>query len=180
MAWDRVRGGDKSAVPPVVSGVNKPMDQMISDALKQFGEFDIALVDTRGHDSEDTARVAVASDAILIPLTPSSLFDTDAMALTAGAVRAARKTNNALVILNKCRSYPKPFEHPRTRMAREVIAENYGLPVADQSINLYNGIEDSLGAGSTIIQSDSKSRGAEQYRELAKEIAAKLGLNGDN
>lgn len=138
-------------------------------------DYDIVLIDCPPSLGILTINGLTAADAVVIPLQCETLSHRGVGQLleTIADVRAYAKPD--LTVLG---AIPTMFDG-RSRHPREIaadVAQRYGIRVFDPAVPRSIRFAEAPAAGSCILDHAPNSRGAEAYRELARQIAAELAL----
>ena len=125
-----------------------------------------AIIDTAPHTAPDAAKVARASDLVLIPCRPSALD----LAAASGTVRIVKAAGvRAAFVLSAC-----PPRAPEIGESRDALA-SHGLPVAPVLIGDRRTFARALASGVAATEFEPEGRAATEIRTLwqwiAKEVA---------
>jgi chromosome partitioning protein len=146
----------REAQAPIVATASVSELRRVLDAARDEG-IQFAIVDTAPHAAPDAARIARASDLIVIPCRPSA-FD---IAAAEGAVRIVRAAKTpAVFVLSAC-----PFRAPEIAEARQVLA-GYGLPVSPVEITDRRAFSRALATGRAVTEFEAEGKAAEEIRAL--------------
>ncbi|MGH3712693.1 MAG: ParA family protein [Micromonosporaceae bacterium] len=118
-----------------------------------------------------TLNGLIAADALVVPVQAELLAFRGVDQLLDTVEDEVLAYNPGLRVLGVL---PTQFD-PRTRHARQVvgaIADTYGLPVLAPSIPRSVRFAEAPAAGRTVLDTARRSRGAEAYRELARNLLA--------
>ncbi len=117
------------AQPDLVQGDGGALPELLAGA--EGRGYDLAVIDTAPHSSEDAAICARLSDRVYIPTRPAIL---DLDAIGASTEIAVQVDARATIVLNAC---PPPTRGREPRIvaeAREAL-ETYGLPICETAIS---------------------------------------------
>lgn len=169
MEWSGNRS--ESLKPIMVVGVTQK--QLTKEVAKLRDRFDILVIDGSPQLSELADRTILASDIVLIPLTPS-LYDyrgfenfLDRFEKINGVKEAAGGSTRAFVLLNRV--------NPRTRASKDIVegVKEYEMEILKTSIVNRIAYADSAAEGRGVVEySDKKAK--EEFTRLASEIIALL------
>ena len=170
------RGLRKGNTIPVIACEAKDLQKAINYmADPDDPEIDVILIDTAGRHDPGTTKAVRASDLVVVPVTPDSVFEIQPMGKTVKTIKDEGKAGSALVVLTRTDPTRNGFESADTVRGRKGIA-GYGLPVADQAITFYKAFKNTVSRGGTVLEKDPTSKAADQIKSLAAEMAAKLGM----
>jgi chromosome partitioning protein len=139
---------------------------------KVDGEYDIAVIDTPPSLGLFTVSALLASTHALVPVQPT-FFCQEGLGDLNRTVVEARENNAALVSV---RYFMTLFDR-RTVISQEItelLRAKLGTSLFSATIRKNVAIEESQYAQKTIFEYAPRSTGAEDYRALAKEVAAWL------
>lgn len=129
-------------------------------------DHDLVVIDSPPH-AETEARIAVrAADLVVVPVQPSPM---DLWACRPTLDMARTEKRPMLLVLNRV--------PPRGKLADQIMdkVRALGVPVADGTVGNRVGFAAALTEGRTLIETERRSRGAEEVEELAAEILRRLG-----
>ncbi len=163
--WMRLRearGGEVPALPfSAVGGW-----RLAVELDRARGNVDLVLVDTPPH-AEAEARGAVReADLVLVPIQPSPL---DVWASQSTVEMAAREGSLLRLLLNRVPARGRSIAEAEAAMAemgQEPLSSRFGNRQA---------FVGSVARGLGVVESEPRSRAAEEARALAAEITALLG-----
>jgi chromosome partitioning protein len=141
-------------------------------ALDDLTDYDLVLIDCPPSLGVLTINALTAADEVLIPLQCETLSHRGVGQLLDTVHDVQRLTNRDLKVLGVL---PTLFDG-RTSHAREVLADvsaRYGLDVLDPPIAKSIRFAEAPAAGRTVLCTASRTRGAEAYRDLSRQL---LGL----
>jgi chromosome partitioning protein len=149
---------------------------LLRDKLKAAYAWDLCIIDTSPSLTMLTINAMCASQGIFIPLA-SSYYSLEGLAQTLEAYRKVRVDLHHTHL----KLYGAAFviHDGRTRLAAEVqekVREQYSDLLCDTVIGRNIKIEEAQVARQSILSYAPGDRGAAQYRSLAKELAARMGL----
>ncbi|MDX6226429.1 MAG: chromosome partitioning protein [Frankiales bacterium] len=141
-------------------------------ALEDLPDYDLVLIDCPPSLGVLTINALTAAGEVLIPLQCETLSHRGVGQLLDTVHDVQRLTNRDLTVLGVL---PTLFDG-RTSHAREVLADvtsRYGLEVLDPPIAKSIRFAEAPAAGRSVLCTASRTRGAEGYRQLARNL---LGL----
>lgn len=151
----------KEVYPTVMDAQPERLAKALEVARQQG--FDIVFVDTPAKSGDAGLSAARVSDLVLIPCRPQ-LLDIETIGSTKTILEIAKKAP-AVVILN---SVP-PVGFRRREEAAAAIGQ-FGLKVLEQSISQRAVFGDATAYGRTALEYESEGAGAQEIRELYKQI----------
>lgn len=165
MEWSGNRSEDLKPIT-VVGVAQKQLTKEVSKFRKRF---DVIIIDGSPQLSELADRTILASDLVLIPLTPS-LYDyrgfenfLDRFEKINGVKEAAGGSTRAYVLLNRV--------NPRTRASKDIVegVKEYEMSILDTAIVNRIAYADSAAEGKGVVEySDRKAR--EEFSRLTEEL----------
>lgn len=158
---------------PVIACAAKDLAKAIN--YMKDPDIDVILIDTAGRHDPGTPKAVRASDLVIVPVTPDSVFEIQPMGKTVKTIKDEGKAGSALVVLTRTDPTRNGFESADTVAGRKGIA-GYGLPVADQAITFYKAFKNTVARGGTVLERDPSSKAADQIKSLAGELVEKAGL----
>ena len=146
----------------------------LKDLLRRARQrgYDLAIVDTAPHDSDDAKRCARLADRVYIPTRPAIL---DLDAIGASTRLASQVKAVASIVLNAC---PPPTRRGEPRIvaeAREALAV-YEVPVSPVSISQRAVFGHALIDGRVARELDAASKAASEIERLWTTIKKDLGV----
>jgi chromosome partitioning protein len=139
---------------------------------KLAGDFDLAVIDTPPSLGLFTVSALLASSHVLVPVQPT-FFCQEGLGDLNQTIVEARENNASLASV---RYFMTLFDR-RTVISQEIaglLRDKLGASLFSAMIRKNISIEESQYAQKTIFDYAPKSTGAEDYRALAKEVAAWL------
>lgn len=153
-SWREARQTEFPVVAPVAAAeLDAIMNAARHDAMT------LCIIDTAPHAAPDAARVARATDLVVIPCRPTA-FDLAAAGSAVEIVRAAK--SKAVFVLSAC-----PFRSPEIAETRSVLA-HYGLPVAPVEITERRSFARAVATGRAVTEFEDRGKAAEEIRALWK------------
>lgn len=141
----------------------------LKEALsKSAADYDFVLIDCPPSLSILTISALIAADAVLVPV-PTEFLSLEGVAQLLDTVDVIRRRfNPGLEVLGLL---PVRYES-RPRGAQVVISRlaEFGVPVFRARVRKTVAISDAPGTGLPVTTYDPSSRGAADYREVAKEV----------
>ena len=124
-------------------------------------DHDLVVVDTAPHADREARTAMELASAVVVPMqpTPADLWATEATLELAGKERV-----DAIIVLNRVA--------PRARLTDEIVAALAAIDTPLASARLGNRVlfAESLGTGSSVLESRPSSPAAEEVRALAAEL----------
>ena len=124
--WWRRRAASQ---PDLVQGDGDALPRLLAEA--EHRGYDLAIVDTAPHSSQDATISARLSDRVCIPTRPAIL---DLDAIGASTEIAQRVEARATIVLNACPPPTRAREPRIVAEAREAL-ETYGLPICRVAVS---------------------------------------------
>jgi chromosome partitioning protein len=164
---------------PNLSGAVKHLDSevgghlVLKEKLEHVGEFDFVLIDTSPSLNILVINAFCASHYLLIPLT-SRYFSLQGLGQTLAAFNKVRKRINPdLKLLGMCFA----IHDKRNTLANEIVEKvkkQYPHYLFETIVGVNIKIEEAQVKKQSILAYAPEDRGAEQYRQLGKEILVRL------
>ena len=165
--WSERRASSALGVIPMEAST---LEQNITGLAKQG--VDLLVIDTAPHSHEDAIIAARLADFILIPTRPA-ILDLQAIGSSVEIVKAI--DGKAAIVLNGCPFPGKNGERAIVSEAREALS-GYGIPVAPVAISNRVALSHSLIDGKAVTEFESKSKAADEIRELMNWINQEANL----
>ncbi|WP_058557622.1 ParA family protein [Thiohalocapsa sp. ML1] len=166
-AWWQRR---QAEVPALVQGQGTELPGMQAEARARG--FDLVIVDTAPHSSEQSRACAECSDAVLIPTRPA-ILDLDAIGITTALV--AGLSVPAEIVLNAC---PPPLLGHETRIvaeAREALGA-YPVSVCPVAVSQRAAFSHALIDGHAVVEFEAHGKAAAEIDALWRAVKPRLGL----
>ena len=117
----------------------------------------LSILDTAPHAAPDAAKLARASDLVVIPCRPTA-FDLAAVEASVRIVQAAKVP--AVIVLSAC-----PPRAPEIAETREALAA-YGLPIASVEITERRAFSRAIASGRAVTEFEADGKAAAEIRAL--------------
>ncbi|MEA3410236.1 MAG: ParA family protein [Pseudomonadota bacterium] len=166
-AWWRRRNEE---TPAVIQSRGDVLAGVLSNA--QSHRYDLAVIDTAPHSSEDSKASACLSDSVYIPTRPSLL---DLEAIGASTSLVSDLGMDARIVLNCCpppNRYGEPHIVSEARQALQV----YGIPVAEAAISQRAAFSHALLDGRAVSEFDPNGKAAAEMTQLWQTLSTDLNL----
>ncbi len=166
-AWWQRRGAEE---PALVQGSGTEMAGILAAAGARG--FELVIVDTAPHSSEQSHACARASDAVLIPTRPA-ILDLDAIGATTALV--ADLSVPAEIVLNAC---PPPTRAQEPRIvaeAREALSA-YAVPVCPVAVSHRVAYSHALIDGRAVVELEAKGKAAAEIDALWRTLRERVAL----
>ncbi|AYF75825.1 ParA family protein [Nocardia yunnanensis] len=139
--------------------------------------YDYILIDCQPSLSLLTVNALACADGVIVPME-CEFFSLRGLALLNDTMEKVRERLNPKLELSGIvvTMYDSRLLH--SRQVRDRVAESFGDLLFETVISRTVRFPDSTIAGEPLTQWDPKSRGAEQYRELAQEFLRRSGQPG--
>lgn len=148
-------------------------EQILKDKLSEAAEvYDVILIDCQPSLGLLTVNALTASDSVIVPLE-SEYFALRGVALLTDTIERVRKRLNRKLRID---GFVGTMFDGRTLHSREVMStlvQAWGDAVFHTVIKRTVKFADATVAGEPITEFASKSNGAEEYRQLAREVLAR-------
>jgi chromosome partitioning protein len=186
-----------AAEPVLVQGLGTELAEVLSQADRRG--FDLVVVDTAPHSSEQSRACAERSDMVLIPTRPA-ILDLDAIGATTelvagllvdaqepsgSSLASSRQANSrqassggafsAQIVLNAC---PPPTRAQEPRIvteAREALTA-YQVPVCPVAVSQRAAYSHALIDGRAVVEFESQGKAASEIDSLWRVVRAGLDL----
>lgn len=157
---------------PVIVGF--PLrDNLRNTLLSLDKDYDVVVVDVGGFDGREMRSAALATDLLVVPMTPSPL-DLDALAHFMELVGEFRVLNPGLVTLGLMTQVPTQSLSKRLDMAKATLADYPELPLLDTVTHRRNAYMDVMPLGRGVVEwTDHKAKAEIQL------IVQELMTHGD-
>jgi chromosome partitioning protein len=152
-------------------------EMILRDALEITRTYyDVIVIDCPPNLGNLTLNALVASDYLLVPcdLSPLALKGVDNLLTQAQQVGA--RLNPSLDLLGVVITRHDTRTPSMNEAVLSSLEANYGESLLPVKIGISTSLSRAQHNGSEIFEHDEKSRGAVHYRELAAEIARRLGV----
>lgn len=166
-AWWQRR---QAETPALVQGQGTALPGLQAEA--RVRGFDLVIVDTAPHSSDQSRACAECSDAVLIPTRPA-ILDLDAIGITTALV--AGLSVPAEIVLNAC---PPPLLGRETRLvaeAREALGA-YPVPVCPVAVSQRAAFSHALIDGHAVVEFEAQGKAAAEIDALWRAVKPRLGL----
>jgi chromosome partitioning protein len=156
--------------PELIQSSGNALEQLLETAAERG--YDIAVVDTAPHDSEDASECARLCDWVYIPTRPA-ILDLDAIRPSTDLVNKVGVA--ASILLNSCPP-PTQFGEPHiVREAREALGA-YGIPVCPVAISQRVAFGYALIDGRAVSEFDRTGKAAREIERLWSNLRSGIGL----
>lgn len=144
---------------------------ILRDALQVTrSHYDIILIDCPPNLGNLTLNALVASDFVLVPCDPSPLAVNGVDALIGTVSTIANRLNPNIDILGLLLTRVDGRNTTLNDSVRSQLEAAYGEVMLDVNIGINNSLAQAQMAGMDIFEFDPRSRGAQQYAELAANV----------
>jgi len=165
--WNERR---EDRAPDVIPLAADTLEKKVTELANQG--VDLLVIDTAPHSHEDAIIAARLADFILIPTRPA-ILDLQAIGSSVKIVKSI--DGKAAIVLNGCPFPGKSGERAIVREAREALS-GYGIPIAPAAISNRVALSHSLIDGKAVTEFESKSKAADEIRELMNWINQETNL----
>ena len=165
--WNERR---EDSAPDVIPLAADTLEKKVTELANQGVE--LLVIDTAPHSHEDAIIAARLADFILIPTRPA-ILDLQAIGSSVKIVKSI--DGKAAIVLNGCPFPGKSGERAIVREAREALS-GYGIPIAPAAISNRVALSHSLIDGKAVTEFESKSKAADEIRELMNWINQETNL----
>lgn len=168
--------GASQALTQALRRYTQPTDVLwLRETLAQGTDHDVVILDTAAALSVYTMNALVASDLVVIPVTPEyqPVVGAEQSWQTCGLVQ--RKLNPAMATPRFLLTQVDGRYARHTRYT-EYLREKYGEAVLPTPIRTSSSLAGSVRDGVTVFDAQPQPRGALDYTAATEEIAAALGL----
>lgn len=166
-SWWRRR---QEQMPELIQSRGDTLGDVLETAKKQG--YDLAVVDTAPHSSEDSTSCARLADWVCIPTRPA-ILDLDAIRPSTDLVAAVGVSAN--IVLNACPP-PTMFGEPHiVAEAREALTV-YETPVCDVAVSQRVAFSHALIDGRAVSEYDRTGKAAREIDRLWSALREGMGL----
>jgi len=176
-----VEGMDVTPLDPNLAGTENLLGTRIGkefvlrEALEITRTFyDVIVIDCPPNLGNLTINALVAADQVLIPCDPSPLALGGVHALVEAVTEVAHRLNPQIDILGVLLTRVDGRNTLLNNAITAEIEKSYGESLMPVRIGINNSLAKAQHAGQDIFTYDSDSRGARNYRELAKHVVEEL------
>jgi chromosome partitioning protein len=157
-------------MPELIQSRGDTLGDVLETAKKQG--YDLAVVDTAPHSSEDSTSCARLADWVCIPTRPA-ILDLDAIRPSTDLVAAVGVSAN--IVLNACPP-PTMFGEPHiVAEAREALTV-YETPVCDVAVSQRVAFSHALIDGRAVSEYDRTGKAAREIDRLWSALREGMGL----
>jgi chromosome partitioning protein len=160
----------KLDTPTLVQGRGEAVPEILQRAADR--RFDLVIIDTAPHSSEESAISVRLSDLIYIPTRPA-ILDLDAIGASTELV--ANIGVPARIVLNACPPATRFGEPHIVSEARQALGI-YGIPVCEVAITQRAAFSHALIDGRAVTEFDRKGKAAGEIDRLWNTLTAELNL----
>lgn len=166
-AWWRRRAADE---PDLIQSRGDELLQMFKTAGEQG--YDLVVIDTAPHSSQEASDCAAVSDQVLIPTRPA-ILDLDAIGASTQLV--TKLGVKAMIVLNGC---PPPTRYGEPQIVAEArnALKVYGIPVSEMAISQRAAFSHALIDGRAVSEFDRKGKAARELNQLWNTLKEELAL----
>jgi chromosome partitioning protein len=166
-AWWRRRSRRE---PEVIQGQGAELAGILRTASQR--SYDLAIVDTAPHSSEDARMTARMCDWVCVPTRPA-ILDLDAIRPSTDLINEVGVAAN--IILNSCPP-PTQFGEPHiVSEAREAL-KAYGIPVCAVAVSQRVAFSHALIDGRAVSEYDRDGKAANEISQLWSSVGKEIGL----
>ena len=166
-AWWRRRREEE---PALIQSHGKALAKVLNRATAR--RYDLVVIDTAPHSSEESSTCARLSDRVCIPTRPA-ILDLDAIGATTDLVSDVGVS--AEIILNGCPP-PTLFGEPNIVSEARQALEIYGIPICDVAISQRSAFSHALIDGRAVMEFDGKGKAAREIERLWGILREELAL----
>jgi chromosome partitioning protein len=166
-AWWRRRSAEH---PDLIQSYGSGLGEVLDGAAARG--YDLAVVDTAPHASDDARVCAELADRVCVPTRPA-ILDLDAIRPTTDLVSAIDVP--ATIVLNAC---PPPTAYGEPHIvgeAREALAI-YRIPVCPIAISQRVAFSHALIGGQSVTEYEAEGKGAREIERLWQHVREGVGL----
>jgi chromosome partitioning protein len=166
-AWWRRRSAE---APDLIQSQGDALEGLLDGAASR--DYDLVVVDTAPHASDDARVCAELADWVCIPTRPA-ILDLDAIRPTTDLVSTIDVA--AAIVLNAC---PPPTAYGEPHIvteAREALSI-YRIPVCPVAISQRVAFSHALIGGQSVTEYETAGKGALEIERLWREVRAGVGL----
>jgi chromosome partitioning protein len=165
LTWSGNREGE---APFPVVGIPKPT--LHKELPKLVNNYDFIIVDGPPRVYDVTRSAILASDLILIPVTPSpyDVWATEETVKVIQEVKPFKESLKSFFVINR--------KIMNTVIGRDVIdaLANYDIPVMQSQLCQRVGFAETAGEGKTVLETAPESQASDEIRALIQEILEAL------
>jgi len=166
-AWWRRRSDEQ---PELIQTRGDGLEEVLEDAARR--KYDLAVVDTAPHASDEARTCVGLADWVCIPTRPA-ILDLDAIRPTTDLVSEAGVP--AVIVLNAC---PPPTAYGEPHIvaeAREALGV-YRIPVCATAISQRVAFSHALIGGQSVTEYEANGKGAHEMENLWRFLYDGMGL----
>ncbi|MGD8312169.1 MAG: ParA family protein [Gammaproteobacteria bacterium] len=156
--------------PALVQSRGEAVHEVLQRAADQ--RFDLVIIDTAPHSSDESAISVRLSDLVYIPTRPA-ILDLDAIGASTELVADSGVV--ARIVLNACPPATRFGEPHIVSEARQALGI-YGIPVCDVAISQRAAFSHALIDGRAVTEFDRKGKAAAEIDRLWNTLKAELNL----
>ena len=164
--WNR----RQEQMPELTQGRGDSLADIIQTAEKH--SYDLVVVDSAPHNSEDATTCARLSDWVCIPTRPA-ILDLDAIGPSTDLVSAVDVPAN--IVLNSCPP-PTMFGEPHIVAEARDALKVYETPVCEVAISQRVAFSHALIDGRSVSEYDRNGKAAREIERLWKTLSEGMGL----
>jgi len=166
-AWWRRRNRPK---PELLQAEGAALERILHTASER--RYDLAVVDTAPHSSEDARTCARLCDRVYIPTRPA-ILDLEAIRPSTDLVNEVGVAAN--ILLNGCPP-PSQFGEPHIVFEAREALEVYGIPVCAVAVSQRVAFSHALIDGRGVSEYDQEGKAAHEIAQLWSSIREEIGL----
>lgn len=166
-AWWKRR---HEAAPALIQSRGELLPGVLQTAVQQ--DYDLVVIDTAPHSSEEAAATARLSDQVYIPTRPA-ILDLDAIGASTKLI--AGTGTKAKIVLNAC---PPPSRHGEPHIVSEArqALETYGIPVSAVAVSQRAAFSHALIDGHAVSEFERSGKAAREIDDLWHALQGEMGL----
>jgi len=155
--WWRRR---REEAPALIQSRGEWLPEVLKTAAQQH--YDLVVIDTAPHSSNEAHATAKLSDLIYIPTRPA-ILDLDAISVSTELVSDTETPAN--IVLNGCPP-PTRFGEPHIVTEARQALETYGIPVSDVAISQRAAFSHALIDGRSVSEFERNGKAAQEIDSL--------------
>lgn len=166
-AWWRRR---HEGTPALIQSRGELLPDVLKTAEQQH--YDLVVIDTAPHSSEEAEATARLSDQVYIPTRPA-ILDLDAIGVSTELI--AGTGAKAKIVLNAC---PPPTRHGEPHIVSEArqALEIYGIPASDVAISQRAAFSHALIDGHAVSEFERSGKAAREIDGLWNALKGEMNL----
>jgi chromosome partitioning protein len=166
-AWWRRRPEE---APALIQSRGELLPDVLRTAAAQG--YDLVVIDTAPHSSEEASATARLSDLVYIPTRPA-ILDLDAIGVSTALVASTDTASK--IVLNSCPP-PNRYGEPHIVAEARQALKTYGIPVSDVAVSQRAAFSHALIDGRAVNEFDRTGKAAKEIDSLWNAFKTEVAL----